>query len=178
VFWYRKSAGQGYVGGETNLAFMYSVGRGIPADAKQAIKLYGKAAKSGFAPAEFELGQLYFHGTGVPQKLADAIHWFRKAAEHGSAEAQNQLGFAYSHARGVQLDYAQAERWYRLAAANGSPEAQHNLPILVALMDGNPNTGYTVEAEAARAVRSQTPIAITTEDDLPIGRLSLFGRKR
>jgi len=120
VTWYRKSADQGYPGGQYNLGWMYQHGLGVPEDYVQAATLYRKAAEQGFANAQNQLGMLYKDGNGVPRDDEKAATWFRKAADQGYSAAELNLGWMYANGRGVAQDYEQALSWYRKAAAQGA----------------------------------------------------------
>ena len=56
VFWYRKSALQGYLLGQIALSQMYYNGAGVPQDYKQAAFWCRKAALQGNATAQANLG--------------------------------------------------------------------------------------------------------------------------
>jgi TPR repeat protein len=87
VEWYRRSADQGYVPAQFNLASAYFFGRGVPPDTTQAIAWYRKAADQGFAQAEAVLGSLYRVGLGVSQDYLQAYVWFSLAVAGGDTEA-------------------------------------------------------------------------------------------
>ena len=108
---------QGDAESQNSLGIMYSNGRGVPQDKKEAERWYRKAAEQGYASAQFNLGMVYASGKGVPQDDKEAVKWLLKAAEQGYAEAQYSLGFRYEHGQGVPQDYIQADKWFNLAVS-------------------------------------------------------------
>ena len=91
AFWYRKSADQGYFGGQIGLAGLYGSGYGVPRDLPQAAALFRKAADQGIAQAQFALGTMYAGGWGLPQDYVQARVWLGKAADQGIADAKTAL---------------------------------------------------------------------------------------
>jgi len=51
------------------LAEHYRLGRGVPADARMALRWYECAARSGHAGARYEMGRLYESGEGARRDL-------------------------------------------------------------------------------------------------------------
>jgi TPR repeat protein len=84
-----------YAPAESNLGFMYLQGRGVPANTKEAAKLFRKAARTGDATAQYNLGLLYYLGSGVKQDSGVAAKLFRAAAAGGSREAQSGIGSSF-----------------------------------------------------------------------------------
>ena len=99
---------------------MYSRGRGVKKDFKEAVKWYRKAAEQGFAAAQYNLGLMYVNGRGVPEDIKEAVKWYRKAAAQGDAQAQGGLGVMYGLGLGVLQDYVTAYAWANIATANGN----------------------------------------------------------
>ncbi len=58
VRWFRRSADQGYRGGQYNLALMLLAGRGVAHDLAAAEELLARAAGNGHAGARRELQKL------------------------------------------------------------------------------------------------------------------------
>jgi TPR repeat protein len=73
------------------VARMYYLGDGVPADPKKAVEWYLKAADKGFAPAQYRLGMLYVSGDGVLQDRKEARKWIEKAADQRFEPARNAL---------------------------------------------------------------------------------------
>jgi TPR repeat protein len=53
VYWYQKAAAQENTGAQYNLGVMYTNGKGVSKDAKQAVYWYKKAAEQGYAGAQY-----------------------------------------------------------------------------------------------------------------------------
>jgi len=123
----RVRAEQGDPKAESELAYMYSHGQGVPQDYSEALRWRRKSADQGYAAGEVGLAYMYLHGQGVPQDNAEALSWYRKAANSGDAYAENSLGIMYEQGEGVAQDYAEALRWYHKAADQNFPAAQYNL---------------------------------------------------
>lgn len=93
--WYRKAAEQGNVGGQYHMGLMYSLGKGVSEDYREAAKWFRKAADEGHVWAQVRLGLIYQEGQGVSQDYGEAMKWYRLAAELGHAGAQARLGVMY-----------------------------------------------------------------------------------
>ena len=91
VNWYRKSAEQGNAYGQTNLGWMYDMGKGVERDYARAVHWYRKAAEQGFATGQTNLGFMYEVGRGVERDQAKAVYWYRKSAEQGNEYAKKRL---------------------------------------------------------------------------------------
>jgi TPR repeat protein len=123
----QMKAEKGYAPAQFNLGVMYTVGRGVPKDAVEAVKWLRKAAVQGNAPAQYNLGLMYANGDGVPKDAVEAVKWLRKAAEQGYVFAQFNLGVIYANGDGVLKDAVEAHAWLNVAGANGNEEAKENL---------------------------------------------------
>lgn len=123
----RVRADKGDAKAESELAYMYSHGQGVPQDYGEALRLRRKAADQGYAGGEDGLGYMYLHGLEVPQDYTEALRWYRKAADQGDTVGQNSLALMYEQGQGVPQDYAEALRWYRKAADRGYASAEYNL---------------------------------------------------
>ncbi len=91
VYWYRKSAEQGYSIGEYNLALRYHNGEGVTQDYEQAMYWYRKSAEQGVADAMNNIGVLYKYGRGVKKDYGQAVSWFQKAADKGNKKGKENL---------------------------------------------------------------------------------------
>lgn len=119
-----KSAEQGDIKAQLDLALAYEKGNGVARDDVQAALWFRKAAEQGNALAQDILGYLYATGKGVSKDKAQAAIWYRKAAEQGNINAQFNLAIAYKTGMGLAKDEAQAVNWFGKAAVQGDPEAQ------------------------------------------------------
>ena len=70
-----------------NLGVMYTNGRGVAQDDKQAVAWYRKAAEQGYARAQYNLGVMYTNGEGVAQDYKQSYAWFSSAAANGYSDA-------------------------------------------------------------------------------------------
>jgi hypothetical protein len=66
---------------------MYSEGRGMPQDYKQAVTWFRKAAERGDEMAQHNLGAIYSRGEGVPQDFVKSYAWYSVAAANGSKQS-------------------------------------------------------------------------------------------
>ena len=123
----RIRAEHGDAKAESQLAYMYSHGQGVPQDYNEALRWRRKAADHNYAIGEDGLGYMYYYGQGVPQDYAEALRWYRKAADQGDPEGQNSLALMYEQGQGVSQDYSEALRWYRKAVDQGFARAEYNL---------------------------------------------------
>ena len=70
------------------LAYIYSEGKGVPEDDKEAVKWYTKAAEQGYAKAQYNLALRYYFGEGVPKDLVPAYAWLNVAQANGIEQAK------------------------------------------------------------------------------------------
>ena len=66
----------GNASAQVNLGVMYTRGRGVPQDFKEAVSWYRKAAMQGDVVAQFNLGVMYFNGQGVAKDYSEAMSWY------------------------------------------------------------------------------------------------------
>ena len=131
---FKKAAEQGNAEAQFNLGVMYSNGRGVLQDDKEAVRLYRLAAEQGIAQAQYNLGIMYNNGEVVLQDYKEAVKWYRLAAEQGKANAQFNLGNMYANGRGVIQDNVYAHMWWNIAASEGSETAKENRDIIAKQM--------------------------------------------
>ena len=86
--WYRYAAEQGLPSAQHNLAHMYEMGQGVPADyaMSAAVMWYRRAAEQGYSAAQLNLGALYTEGRGVRRDDVQAYKWLTLA---GAAHNRN-----------------------------------------------------------------------------------------
>lgn len=112
------------------LGLEYYEGRGVSADAKQAMTWLERAARGGEPVAQFRLGDIYERGRGVTADAARAATLFQSAAGKGHRQAMARLAAAYAAGAGVKRDYGEAARWFAKAAQSGLTDPQFNLAVL------------------------------------------------
>jgi uncharacterized protein len=130
----RPLAEQGNAHAQSNLAWMYDQGQGVPQDFKEAMKWYRSAAEQGLHEAQYNLGVMYSEGHGTPPDFKEALRWYRKAAMQGDAKAQYNLGFMYANGVGVPKDLSRGHMWWDLASKNGEAAAWQNVDALTKIM--------------------------------------------
>lgn len=114
--WFRQAADQGYAAAQSELGFMFALGRGVSRNDAAAVKWWQLAAEQGDIAAQFSLAGMYWRGDGVPKDYSEALKWYRRAAEQGDAGARYAMGSMYASGEGVDRDYVQAYVWLTLAA--------------------------------------------------------------
>ena len=124
-----KKAESGDARGQLSLGNCYMYGRGVPQDAKEAVKWFRKSAEQLDAQAQNVLGACYFGGLGVPQDQKEGLKWQTRAAEGGDANSQFQLGKCYWEGTwdSTPQDPIEAAKWWTKSAVQGHAEAQFNL---------------------------------------------------
>ncbi len=85
------AAEQGDANAQFKLGHLYSIGKGVPKSASEAIKWYRKAAGQGHARAQYNLGAAYANGAGVRSNKKTAIDWFFKAGRSFVRDGKRDL---------------------------------------------------------------------------------------
>jgi len=88
---------------------MYSGGKGVPQDDREALRWFHLAAEQGSPEAELFLGLSYSNGRGVPQDFVEAYIHFSLAAALGSKGAPKHRDRAAEALSSASLLDAQAE---------------------------------------------------------------------
>ena len=89
--YYEKSADQGHICAQLQLAEMYKLGEGTAKNFEKAFEYIEKAANQGHGIAQFDLGYMYKHGIGTAKNMKKAFEYYEKAANQGHAEAKIEL---------------------------------------------------------------------------------------
>ena len=145
VYWFKKSALQGYAKAQNVLAICYENGEGTNKNMAQAIYWYKKSAEQGYANAQYNLAICYEKGEGTNKNMTQAIYWYKKAAEQGFAKAQFEVGLCYDRGKGVEQDYKKAFDWFLKAANQNHDVGMFNIGVYYA-------NGYGVEKDVTKAV--------------------------
>lgn len=96
IYWFKKSAEQGYAPSELLLGMMYESGLGTTKDYEKSIYWYTKSANQGNSYAEYFLASIYSRGDdNVNPDLNKAKDLYEKSANHGNVDAALQLGTIY-----------------------------------------------------------------------------------
>ncbi len=117
-------ANLGSADAQFNIGVLYSEGRGLPRDTKEAMSWFIRAAEQGHVEAQYNLGHLLLEDSGNPESVSDGIAWWRRAAEGGFTLAQYNYARSLFHGIGVPRDRESARLWLNLAAAGGNRQAE------------------------------------------------------
>ncbi|PZM12049.1 peptidoglycan-binding protein [Rhizobium tubonense] len=115
---------------------MFTDGRGVPTDLKQAASWYQMSADKGLAPAQYRLASMYEKGNGVDRDLAKAKQYYQQASDQGNASAMHNLAVLFASGAVGPQDYPTAANWFIKAANFGVSDSQFNLAILYARGNG------------------------------------------
>jgi TPR repeat protein len=160
---HRARANTGDADAEYRVAVVYSDGRIVARDDREAARYLHRAAERGHAGAQYRLAVMYDTGRGVPRDFAEAYRWYRQAAERGDPRAQHKLGLIYDKERGTARDATEALKWYRLAAERGHAGAAG---AILALRKPQPEVTARDAARATFAIARPRQPVISTLDRL------------
>jgi TPR repeat protein len=104
---------------EHELAKLYGIGIGVPANPKEEHHWLERAARHGDVEAQYELGLALRDGRGTIQDFDASRKWLQRAAEGGNGKAQYALGQLYRTGMGTSVDNVKAYVWLNVAAAQG-----------------------------------------------------------
>ena len=121
--YFRLSASHGHPDAACNLAMMYLLGVGGPADADAAREQFELAALYGSIEAEYQLGLLDETRQSGPDYNGAALH-YNRAALGGHTTAQAGLARLYETGAGVSRSVILAAEFYRKAAVAGHAASQ------------------------------------------------------
>ena len=118
----RALAEQGNAFAQSNLAFMYYTGTGVPRDAAEAVRWYRLAAEQGDARAQSNLGYHYANGEGIPEDLVLAYMWYNLAAAQGHDLAQRNKALTEQRMTRAQINEAQrlSREWFEAHPPDGN----------------------------------------------------------
>jgi TPR repeat protein len=126
----QAEAQRGSVEAESELAFRYLTGDGVPQDGNLGTHLCEKAAQGGDCNAQVLMGLSYQTGLTVPIDLVRAAHWYQLAAASGCTAGKLYLGLLYLNGFGVHKDIPLAKQMFEEAANDGSGAAAHYLGLI------------------------------------------------
>lgn len=125
-----KSAQQGNIPAQLQVAEAYLTGTIGKPDVPQAVSWYQKAAAQGDARAAYELAQLYLTGDQIERDVPSGVSYLKLAAGKAYAPAQYALGRLYqTGAETVPEHIGQAVWWWLQAAQAGQEDAQAALEM-------------------------------------------------
>jgi TPR repeat protein len=129
----RKSAEQGFAGGQTALG-VFLLEAGEMKNRQEAVEWFKKAVEKNDAAAMIQLANCYQRGFGVAPNDQQAFNWYEKAAKTNDAEAQYQFAVWYDDNK--KSDKKRAFSWFSKAAEQGHVLAQVNLGLCYLLGKG------------------------------------------
>jgi localization factor PodJL len=162
----RQAAADGDARAQFEIGAIYSEGKVVPQDFKQASVWYERAAEQGFAPAEYRLGNLYETGKGVTKDYEQAHLWYERAADAGNRMAMHNLAALFAGGEFGKQDFASAANWFEKAANLGIRDSQFNLGMLYARGLGVPQNLETSYKWFALAAQTGDSGAIKARDDI------------
>lgn len=116
------------------LGILFEHGRGMAADASQALRWYQASALQGNVKAMDKLAVFYAEGWGTTRDYGEAARWFLRAAQEGFVDAEYNMGVLYERGLGVTQSLLDAYKWYALAAAQGDKESAARIEVLSSQM--------------------------------------------
>ncbi|HWA19331.1 MAG TPA: peptidoglycan-binding protein [Devosia sp.] len=128
----REAAANGDARAQFEVAAIYTEGRAVPQDYKQAAVWYERSAAQGFAPSQYRLGTLYENGDGLDKDLEAARLWYERAAEGGNRMSMHNLAALYASGGLGKQQFDSAAKWFEEAASRGLTDSQFNLGMLYA----------------------------------------------
>ncbi|MCF6264239.1 MAG: sel1 repeat family protein [Xanthomonadales bacterium] len=131
VYWFRKSAAQGFSPAQYRLGEMYLFEKGgLAKDLKKAIALFEQAAAQHDADAQMNLAMLNGTGEGMPLNTDKALYWILRADKVGN-ESADRYRDLLAESKGTGFSIEQKKYyWTKKAAELGIIEAQKALIIL------------------------------------------------
>ena len=105
--WFRLAAEQGRASARNRLGFMYSAGRGVSQDDKEAVKWYRLASEQGDDDAQYRLGWMYAKGRGIPKNYMEAYKWTYLSAASGHAKSGEWRDWVATQMSQSQIEEAQ-----------------------------------------------------------------------
>ncbi len=125
LYWSQKAAEKGNALAQANLAYLYSFGKGVTVDKKNAELWLKKAIEQNEMSADVVIGSIYETGNTVfPKDENNALQFYLRAAEKGDAAAQNNVGrLLINRSSEDKL----AISWFQKAAYNNISEAMYAL---------------------------------------------------
>ncbi len=160
-----KAAQSGEAEAQFELAEIYELGLGVPADPARARTLYASAAKSGHVLARLMSAFCQQEGIGGPLDRGAALDAYLQLESEGVAEANFTLGnfFAYGSLRSPQM----AEHWYWRGLLAGDAASTSALRDLYC-QEGD------ADRRAAQLIRWYEALEDRGDEDLKDAKLTLL----
>ncbi|WP_025312447.1 tetratricopeptide repeat protein [Roseicyclus elongatus] len=177
IAYYRQAIALGDTEAMVTLAQMHRLGRGVPRDGDEMLRLLEMATEAGYHRARSTLLELYLTGDDVPPgtsvQLPDAsraVPILTELARDGDVAAALRLAQLYDRgAPGIAPDPRRRYGWVGFAAENGSPEAIATRAFFL-------EQGIGTERDPARAAAEYVRALETGEVDPASMRGTVNGR--
>lgn len=101
-------------------------GYGVPADYKEAVRIFREGSLKNHPASQVALGVLMVEGIGTPQDYIKASVLFTNAAKQGNIDAQIILGWLFKNGIGVRENKMIAYALWNYVAAQGNDWARIN----------------------------------------------------
>ena len=121
--YFEKSANQGYVSAQNNLAIMYLRGFGVSQNTNQAKKYFLMAAKQGHVNGQIQTALILLK----ENNKKDALRWLRLAAKSDDVDAYYQLGNTLISNKLSVIDQKEGVTWLEKAAQGNDTQAMMTL---------------------------------------------------
>ena len=161
---WRNLAEKGDADAAFNLGQAYRLGRGVPADSRQAKRWFEMAAGKGHLDAQVSLGLLLFDSGD----RAAAMAWLRKAADRGEPRALLVVGTALFNGDGLPQDPVLGYAYVSRAAAQGLAPAQSTLAEMDKIMTlDERKRGVALALDMAKTPPAKSPPAAKKQAPKP-----------
>jgi cell division septation protein DedD len=161
---WRNLAEKGDADAAFNLGQAYRLGRGVPADSRQAKRWFEMAAGKGHLDAQVSLGLLLFDSG---DRVA-AMAWLRKAADRGEPRALLVVGTALFNGDGLPQDPVLGYAYVSRAAAQGLAPAQSTLAEMDKIMTlDERKRGVALALDMAKTPPAKSPPAAKKQAPKP-----------
>ncbi|MBY6199783.1 sel1 repeat family protein [Maritalea mobilis] len=162
VEYYRQAVDLGDTEAMVTLAQMHRLGRGVPRDGDEMLRLLEMATEAGYHRARTALLDIYLTGDDVPAgttvQLPDAsraVPILTELAREGDVSAALRLAQLYDRgAPGIEPDPQRRYGWVGFAAENGAPEAIAARAFLLEQGIGTERDPILAAAEYVRALET------------------------
>ncbi len=113
MIWLTRSARQGSLAAQLDLAYRYRTGRDVAVDHELAIRWYRRALEQQSAAAMFRLAMYYREGRWLSKDYEKSTKLLESAAMLHSKPAAYQLGVAYEFGIGIAVNKVMALELYK-----------------------------------------------------------------
>ena len=148
-----------------NLGMAYQYGRGVAADAEEAMRWYRLGATAGDPGAQCNLAVMH----SAKGEVESAAFWHKKGAASGNLNSTFNLYEYYMEGRGVEKDEGTAVKYLQKAAAAGHVGAMEKLGAAYCFgtgglaLDTKLAIKWLRKADAAGSLVAAVPLAIALE---------------